>query len=318
MPKGERRQKTSKARTEPYSISRRRKRKSFVMAQPPTVDIDEDTENQLLASDNESAHDNLTSTSSVNEMFKLLREIKQSQCTKDDLSTFATGVNTRLASVEGRIVAQDDNMSLMAKRIDECERATAATQYQMELDKQRQLKNNITLFGIPSGKDENITEIVLNVLAKIDCKTTSTKIVDCYRIKGNSNHIIVAKLRDFELKQKILSNKSKKKVVLRDIMPNSTRPNEPVFINNHTTPFFGKLLAEGRKAAKEGQINSCWLNTFGCQLKFSEEGKSYSYRDTDELHKLIAKHSEEGRPRSNKRTISPTTSDDNQRPNKKK
>lgn len=291
------------------------------MASPTVVDIDSDTENQLLKSDNESTHENLTSTMSVNEMFKLLREIKQSQCTKDDMSTFATGVSTRLASVEDRIVAQDDNMSLMAKRIDECEKATAATQYQLELDKQRQLKNNITLFGVPSAKDENITEIILNVLAKIDCKTAATKIIDCYRIKGNSNQIIVIKLKDFELKQRILSNKSKKKVVLRDIMPNSTRASEPIFINNHTTPFFGKLLAEGRKAVKEGRINSCWLNTFGCQLKFNEEGKSYSYRDIAELNKLITDHSEEGRPKSNKRTIrtiSPTAIDDNPRPNKKK
>lgn len=105
----------------------------------------------------------------------------------------------------------------------------------------------------------------------------------------------------------------KKKATLGDVIIGAPQSKSPVFINNHTTPFFGKLLAEGRKAIKEGKINSCWLNTFGCQLKFSEDGKSYGYRSIEELNEIIA----DGRSKAAKRA-KPASDEDVTRPKQKK
>lgn len=81
--------------------------------------------------------------------------------------------------------------------------------------------------------------------------------------------------------------KSKKPVTVGELIPcDSNAANEIVYINNHATPSFGKLLQEGRKAAKSGDIHSCWLNAYGCQLKFEENGKHHMYRTVDELKKL--------------------------------
>lgn len=59
---------------------------------------------------------------------------------------------------------------------DECEKLNANLQYQMELDKKRQLRDNISLHGIPSTNGENRTEIILKVLSKIGCETSAANI----------------------------------------------------------------------------------------------------------------------------------------------
>lgn len=318
MPKTlpERKQRNNKSKSEPYTKpTRGRRRKSYVMA-AINSDIDSDTENRLLNSENEPTQDNLTSNLPIGELYALLSDIKQSQCTKEDFKSFALNVNNRISSIEERITTNDDNLASFSKRMDDCEKANAATQYQLELDKQRHLRNNISIFGIPKNNEENLVEIVLKVLQKFEANVQVNKIADCYRIKGNINHIIVVKLNNFDLKQQILSKKAKQKITLGDILSNANK--NPIFINNHTTPFFGKLLAEGRKAAKDGKINACWLNSFGCQLKFTEDGKYYGYPDIVELNKLIIEKPEDGRPKASKRQISPNIDDDVARPKTKK
>lgn len=94
-----------------------------------------------------------------------------------------------------------------------------------------------------------------------------------------------------------------------DIVSGIPNPESAVYINNHVTPYFGKLLHEGRKAVKNGDIYSCWVNSHGCQLKFEDNAKHHGYRSIDDLNKLIAANKK--KPNTKKRAIenrSPSTS----------
>lgn len=141
----------------------------------------------------------------------MLKQLIQSQCTKDDFKSFSAQVSSRLDGVDNRIATQDNNISTLVKRMDDCEKATASAHYQLELDKQRQLKNNISIIGIPKTNGEKLVDMVLKLLSKVGCQLTTANVMNCYRIKGNGNHIIIVKFSDFEIKQQILANKSKKK-----------------------------------------------------------------------------------------------------------
>lgn len=274
---------------------------------PSLDEIDSEAEKMLLNSDSDSNTGNITSNIALVEMKNMLQKILQNQCTKTDLKSFSENVSACFDGIDERLASQEDNITKITKRLDECENVTVNTAYQLELEKQRALKNNISLFGIPKNNNENLIQIVVTMLqSKIGCAVATQIIKDCYRIKGNGNHIIIAKLSDFDLKQKVLANKSNVKVTLGNIIScSSSQANTPIFINNHTTPFFGKLLSEGRKAAKDGKVHSCWLNSFGCQLKFSKEGKHFEYRNSAELQKLIEENIKDGKTNSNKRSLSP-------------
>lgn len=86
-----------------------------------------------------------------------------------------------------------------------------------------------------------------------------------------------------------MDNKTKNTLKVGDIITCSNKiADNAIFINNHVTPYFGKLLHEGRKAIKNGDIHSCWLNSFGCQLKIETGSTQRNYRSIDELNKLIS------------------------------
>lgn len=228
----------------------------------------------------------------------LMLSIKKTQCTKHDMKLFTDSVNSKLVEIKSKVSSQDVKIDSLNKRLDLCESQAASAQYHIQLDKQRSLKNNVSIFGIGSTEGENLLQIVVSVFNKIGCAVANELITNCYRIKGNSNNIIVVTLADYDLKQKILKEKSKKAITVGEIIScTSDAAGTIIYINNHVTPFFGKLLHEGRKAVKNGDIHSSWLNSFGCQLKFEENGKQHGYRSVDELTKLIA-----SKKKSNKRT----------------
>lgn len=218
----------------------------------------------------------------------LILSIKKSQCTKADMQTFTESMNSKLVDIESKVSSQDSKIESMDKRLSACEGQAASAEFQSQLDKQRTLKNNISIFGIIPTEGEKLKQIAVSVFSKIGCAVADEQIVDCYRINGSSNGIVIVKLTDFDVKQKILKEKSKKAVTVGEVVAcDSKAAATIIYINNHVTPFFGKLLAEGRKAIKNGDIHSCWLNSFGCQLKLEENGKQYGYRTVTELKKLI-------------------------------
>lgn len=219
----------------------------------------------------------------------LILSIKKTQCTKYDMQLFTESVNSKLVEIESKVTSQDAKIESMNHRLDKCENQAASAQHQMELEKQRSLKNNVSIFGVGRTDGENLMQIVLKVFNKMGCDVADNQVINCYRINGNNNNIIIAKLSDYELKQKILKEKIKNPVKLSDVIGCSNAADTIIYINNHVTPFFGKLLHEGRKAVKSGDIHSCWLNSFGCQMKYEEDGKQHAYRTIDDLKILISK-----------------------------
>lgn len=231
----------------------------------------------------------LESGSSNEDLRALLLSIKESQCTKDDMKLLTKSVNKKLNEMDVKLTAHDTKIETMNKRLDTFESEAASARYQSECDKQRTLKNNISIFGIERKEKEDLLQIVLNICEKIGCKIEKSQVVNHYRI--NNTNIIIVQLCDFELKQQILGAKAKEAMRASDISGGasgaSNAESPAVYINNHVTPFFGKLLREGRQAVKKGDIHSCFVNSHGCQLKFEENGKPHNYKSVDELNKLI-------------------------------
>lgn len=144
--------------------------------------------------------------------------------------------------------------------------------------------------GIPAAEDENLKSVVRKVFSLIGCVVSNNAITGCYRIKKGAapTDIIIVKLYDKEVKHVILKNKLKKEVRLNDVMGVSSEANPLIYINHHLTPFFGKLLAEGRRAVREKKVHSVRLTSAGCQVRFEENGKERTYKSVGELHSFIS------------------------------
>lgn len=252
-----------------------------------------------------------------NEMMSLLKEIRDSQssqCTKNDLQEYSLTITKKFSEVDRRVTSNTSSINSMSSRLSRIESSMESNKHDSELTKQNVLARNLSIMGIPLADNEDLTLIALKVFTLVGCELSRADIFGCYRVKkGNSfTDIVIVKLNDFAVKHQIMKSKVNKQLRLQDVINSNTMDaNQIVYINNHVTPFFGKLLAEGRRAVKDKKIHSVWLNKEGCRLRFDVDGDERSFRSTKEFNALISAHM--NRPAKQNKRIRPD--DDHISPN---
>lgn len=228
-------------------------------------------------------------TAANNEMMLVLKEIRDSQaslCTKEDL-------RNGFKDMDRRVTANTSSVKEMSTRMVRIESSLETNKHETELLKQSVISRNLSIMGIPPTDNESLNVIATSICKFLGIELSKTDVQGSYRVKrGNSpTDIFILKLNDFSLKHNIMKSKANKVIRLSDIGVSigGSGVDTQVFVNNHVTPFFGKLLADGRKAVKDKNVHSVWLNRDGCRVRFDEAGKDFLYRSSKELFDLISK-----------------------------
>lgn len=214
----------------------------------------------------------------------LLKDIKRNQLTKGDFKSFVGETNTKFKKVETELVLQKTQMTEFDTRLSSMESKILESNYEKELNKQSQLKTNISIIGVPCIENENVIAIARNVLRAFGCESIFDSILSVYRTKGRSKYFtpIIIKFKDFASKLTALN--AKKDVKLVNIPSfESADPEVKIYLNTHVTPYFGKILASGRQAIRDGLIHSFWLGSNGCLMKISESDEPISIQTCNEL-----------------------------------
>lgn len=226
-------------------------------------------------------------TASREEVISLLQEIRSHQCTKDDLKSYSNAINTKFKEVDKQLETNTENIESMDNRLAALEIDAATARFETELGKQRLLRNNLSIVGVPRTSEECLETIATEIFRSLGCESAKTTIDSCYRINNNAEcNIFIAKLKAYELKHHILAAKMDKRLSLKDI-DRLCSSDQPIYINNHLTPFFGKLLADGRRAVKEKKIHSCWMSSNGPLLKLEVNGKQMNFYSAEHLATII-------------------------------
>lgn len=134
--------------------------------------------------------------------------------------------------------------------------------------------------GIPQIDGENLTGIAIKLSVLIGRELAMTDMSGCYRVKSSNltSNIFVIKLNDFAVKHEILKSKADKVIRVKDVISTACHDSDKfVYVNNHVTPFFGKLLATGRRAVKEKMIHSVWLSKDGCRFRLDANWREFVY-----------------------------------------
>lgn len=174
----------------------------------------------------------------------------------------------KFESVKSQFDEQKRLIGDLNRKITAIQTSTDDNNYEAELTKQRNIRNNVTVMGIPSTKNENPKLIVVKVFSAIDVTVSPSDVHSAYR-KGN---IIVVRLSDYDTKAAIIKNRTVNKILLSCICPElKSKPNEQIFVNNHTTPYFGRILQCGRNAVRDKRIISMRLTNRGCLMKIATD-----------------------------------------------
>lgn len=232
-----------KIKTGPYFKTKPR-RAAIVSEMSDTdniLNLNADTDNELMKSDSESSQNTDASSNSSNgaktpsiqmatsEMMSLLKENRDSQssqCTKDDLLEYSRTIKKQFKDMDHRVSSNTSSIGSMASQIREIQTALELNKYEAELNKQSVLSRNLSIMGVPATENEDLMAIALKIFSLVGCKLTRENIFGCYRIKKGAAfaNIFIVKINDFTVKQRILKSKSSKEVRLSDIRTSGRTP----------------------------------------------------------------------------------------------
>lgn len=254
--------------------------------------VPSDMESELLKSDDDSSVHAHQQTERNDPIMKLLKDIKKNQFTKKDSQELKKSIDDKFTAVSSELNAHNARFVGIEERLSQFESKITTATYDKELQKQQQLKNNISIFGYPRQADEDVKKTALAIFRAFNCNFTEIDFTAVYRTEGKSPKFssIIVKFAVFEKKLLALNAKAKKPIKLSDIMgATANQVNAQIYLNNHVTPFFSRLLATGRQATKDGIIHSCFIGTNGCLIKLKEGSKSISIRSLKDFDGLRTK-----------------------------
>lgn len=222
-----------------------------------------------------------------NEIMQMLKAIRNdTSSTNKSLATYMKETDKKLSGMSAAIDKNTKQIETLGTKFKACETIVSDVKYSNELQKQKLLKNNISIYGIPFNADEDLVEIVKAVFKFYNIELNVSSISGTYRVKKSVN-LIVVKFKDFEMKDLIMKAKSEKILKLTDLFATSSATNEIIYINNHTSPFFGKLLYHGRQCVKEKKLFSCWISSNGFMVRKTENSSPAEMKSVEHLMSFV-------------------------------
>lgn len=237
---------------------------------------------------------------SIKDLMKLMKSVDAKVSTMDNkLSNHINIVSKEIARIDETvathtavIASNTGEIGELRNKIGNMETKSDALTYSHELNKQLNIRFNVTVTGVPYTAGENLTELALAVFDHIGASVTANDIASVYRLKYGT--MFVVKFKSFETKAAVMEAKSNVEILLSDIVGESAQTSnsiekKQIYINTHVIPYFGRILSHGRRAVKEKRLHSCWMTNNGVVAKLTNESKESTIQSIDQLYQFCGK-----------------------------
>lgn len=218
---------------------------------------------------------------------------KTTAATNAMLSSYMQKNDAAVAEVNQKVDNQTATIQNLVSRVEQLEKASPATssshfadwseklkevernlnaKITMTADKellgQAKLAGNLVLIGVPYIEGEDLRGVWNKICQVIGVSTENGDVSEVFRKKhrdGNAHGPVVVKLTSMKKKLEIVAAKKKKGAMAANEL--GFAETTMVYVNHHTTPFFGKLLHLGRRAVIEKQCQQIWLCDGGMAVR---------------------------------------------------
>lgn len=200
--------------------------------------------------------------------------------------------NSKIEAVSSSVEVNSSAIQSIEERVLQLEKLNTEIQSNVttiEVNKQQQLSNNITIHGIPFKKDEITTNIAVSICKSLNVPIAPTDITKSYRTKGtrSSPGLIVVKFVKFDTKNNILKAKrNRPDLKLCEIDPGFDG-DSAIFINNHLTPYFARLMYLCKKLISPESMHSCWISSVGISVKLVDD-KIHSVKSRHDIDEIVS------------------------------
>jgi hypothetical protein len=246
--------------------------------------IDLKTELQIIRSD----YSNIkTTVQALDSKFKYVeKEIKSMQESTQYLSDQQEDIIIKvetLAESTKKIVNIESELNVVKKQYREL-------QLEMNLNDQRERLLNLEIVGVPEEKNEDLSDILLEMAKKIEDSLEATDIVQVNRVSpkirvpGRPRNII-AKLTSRLLKDNIISSARKHRPTSGDLNISGAPKN--IYVNEHLTISNKLLLQKCKQLSKEKNYQYVWAKHGRIYVRKNDTSPAILITSEEDQKKII-------------------------------
>lgn len=175
---------------------------------------------------------------------------------KDDIDSLKTQIINFTTSTNEEISKLKHSIEAVETKSYEQQDQIISLQADVQTLKQTQLRNNISVAGIPEVllASSKPSDVIMNIASKLGIVIAENQF-NAHSVANN--RFVIAHFHDFEHKRSIMSKlRIVKKLCVRDLFSNESSNDSQIFVNDHLTPYFNKLYLMARNAKREGKVFS--------------------------------------------------------------
>ena len=211
----------------------------------------------------------INTTALLEENRQLRKSLEFTQTEVQELKSCNALLTTRIEAMEAREKIADKTIHDLEEKYDDIE--------------QYSRKFNLEIHGIPERKEEDITQIILDLADTIDADVREEDIDICHRLykaEGKARPIIV-KFTNYDSKYEMYS----KRLRLRKVDNREKFGVERVFINENLTSRRALLYSKVRKKVKDNSAWNTWTMDGKIFLRKSPTGRPIRIKAEDDINK---------------------------------
>lgn len=116
---------------------------------------------------------------------------------KADINKLAQRSDAKFKAIDECLSATKNDIKILFNKVRAIETKPAQSAIDFELQKQIKLRNNISIVNVPILDRENLFDILVALLNRIDCNgLCADEVIEAKRIHNSKSNIIIVKLRD--------------------------------------------------------------------------------------------------------------------------
>lgn len=156
-----------------------------------------------------------------------------------------------------------------------------------ELEQYSRCKN-IEIKGVEECPDENLKQLVVKIANKLGATEIIEKNIDIVHRVGNMNNRspkdIIVQFKDRESRNRVISNK-KVRIVSNEVTGGKNV--NPIYLNEHLTPFNKQLFWEAKLKSKECDYRYVWVKDGKIFVRKNEKDRACRIRNEEDLKKIV-------------------------------
>ncbi|CAG9812886.1 unnamed protein product [Phaedon cochleariae] len=234
----------------------------------------------------------------IDSMFKAIVDVKASQTEfAQSLQFYGNKIDDFNAQME-TVKKVINTVDTMKQEIQHLNSEVSNLKYDVEWLNQQGRLNNIEILGIPETTGKNLYNILDNIAGILEVPITKSDVTEIHRVQLNSEAAkkfpkpVIVKLNSQTIKNTVMqaARTHRRNLTLKNL---NFRSEDPVYINEHLSPFFKTLLKKSRIFCKDNGFKFCWSQIRKIDRELTKIVRIGMSRTIDDLFHLVQQGNQE-------------------------